>query len=311
MMRLGTLCMMLFSSAEVSGFRILKKWVFDNGTFAKYEYTCQNYHDLDPTGSPPKKVCMDGWERMQNETHMGKPCVVYDLGVREQADLSLNAMKDLGCVVYDLGVREQADLSLNAMKDLGCVVRAYDPSAVTARWYDAGEMREVQELKKFEQDGKYKLHRLAASGKDGNVTLYQYNWDQVAVFRADNATSDQQKVFTLPSVSYPTMLRDNGDSFVDIMKIDIEGSEFAFLQGMFDAGCPAVGNFLFEWHSASFDFELGSPPEVKKWEERLKQCGFKKDSVYPFYVDEHPTGEEKFTLGRHYYGHSQYCKYCY
>jgi len=258
------------------------------GPFTVADFKCQDQKELE-FGSPGWHLCMDNWKAHK---------------------MSL-AAKGKPCVVYDLGVRDDSEFALNTIKDLGCVVRAYDPSPHTDHWWDTGDDAGLMELKAFEKAGKYKLNKQAASQKDGELKLYAYNWDQVSLFRATDETKDKQQEFVVPAKSFSTMMKDNGDASIDIMKIDIEGSEFEFLRGAFKEGsCPPVEHFMFEWHSNKMDFKEGSPPDVKEMEDHLHECGYKKWYIYPFWETKDPANEEKFTVASTFYGLSAYCKNC-
>jgi len=280
---LVSVCLLSFDG--FFGLRLQRSAEVYDGPFTANDYKCKQQKLILPFESPEKWVCMDNWEAVQLQ-HKGKPCVAYDLGVRDNSLFALT--------------------SINAF---GCVVRAYDPSPTTSEWWDSAKDPGVRELMDAEKDGNYKLYKEAATEEDGTLELFAYNWQQVSIFRATDETKHEQQTFVVPAKSYKTMLKDNGDTFVDVMKIDIEGSEFAFLRGMFKQGCPQIEHLLFEWHSLSMDRQLGSPPEVKEMEDKMKKCGYKKWDHYPFWQAD-PTPEEKFKIDTTYYGHSSYCLTC-
>ena len=62
-----------------------------------------------------------------------------------------------------------------------------------------------------------------------------------------------------------TIMRELGHSSIAIMKLDVEGSEFAFLESALDDfDCPPVDQMSIEWHHFSFDMRYGggSSPEI-------------------------------------------------
>jgi FkbM family methyltransferase len=266
------------------------------GPFTSHDYNCTNGKKIQGLVKNVKKVvCMDNWEGVQMR-HKGKPCVAYDLGVRTDSEFALNAVNEFGCVV-----------------------RAYDPSETTATWWENKEhnpfqnpeqQKDMKKLRAAEQDGTYKMYRAAVTENDGTLELFKYNWQQVSVFRASDETQGKQEKFVVPAKSFSTMLKENQDTFVDILKVDIEGSEFSFLKGMLKEGCPPIEHMLFEWHSQNMDFKEGCPPEVVEVEAKLRACGYKKYDHYPFWKEPKPTSEEKFKIDATYYGHSSYCLTC-
>jgi len=262
------------------------------GPWNEYKHKCPEGKDKDVGFGPPINLCMTGWELLQSK-HPGKPCVAYDIGVRDEAGFALHMIDDHGCKV-----------------------RAYDPSPHTAQWWDNPEWPKGQDqgllrLKQHADKGEYKLLKEAAGGKDGDLTLYAFNWQQLGTFKASEATSGAQEKFTVPSKTLKSMMQDNGDDFIDLLKVDIEGSEFAFLNAAFDTmGCPPVEHIMMEWHAQDIDTDYGAPPEVKEVETKMYKCGYKKYVHYPFFQDEKPTKELKFDVKRTFYGHAAYCKNC-
>lgn len=285
----------IFPYVEVVGLRVAVNGNVVDGPFTKTDFNCNEKYKLQE--GEEKSVCVAGWDAIQ-KNHQGKPCVVYEVGLRTASQFALKMIQDFGCVV-----------------------RAYDPSPVTAEWWDNEVFPDIANkpkdpavalLKSFQETRRFELNRQAASEQDGNLNLFEADWDQVSIFQATKETQDKQNKFTVPAKSYSTMIKDNGDTFIDVMKIDIEGSEFKFLKGMFDTTCPDIEFILLEWHSKDMNYELGSPSEVHEAEDRMKKCGFKKFSAYPFYSWNPTTGRDnyQFSLGDMWYGHGGYCRTC-
>ena len=73
---------------------------------------------------------------------------------------------------------------------------------------------------------------MAAGGNDGPLELFQYNWNQVSIVKQERDTTIKdwqkfhQKSFTVPAKTLGTMMLENDDTWIDILKIDIEGSEY-------------------------------------------------------------------------------------
>lgn len=257
-------------------------------------HQCKNLAD---PGFEPVKICMDGWEELMQKS------------------------KGKSCIAYDIGVRDIADFAATMIEQFGCTVRAYDPSPTTKLWWDEaknpdGSIRAPDQkigllkLKEHEKAGKYTLKEEAAGGYDGDLKLFAYNWQQISTFRATPDTQKLQKEFIVPSKTLAKMMEDHGDSHIDVLKVDIEGSEFPFLIAVFDKGnCPPVEHLLIEWHSQNMDKAFGAPPEVKELESKMQKCGYKMYSNYPFFSN-HVTPEENFDIPITYYGHAAYCKSC-
>lgn len=230
-------------------------WLKDPLLHQQVQMHCKNMSDL----GTDHHVCFDNWEKHHPP---GSP----------------------SCVVYDLGIRANPEFGVEMMRK-GCKVRAYDPSPMSAKWWTGkGEEQKLwQEVKDAGED-RYSFVPLAAGGQDGPFKLYEYDWNQVSIVHAENdltkrpaGTPDKPpKEFQMEARTFGTMLKKHGDNYVDMLKLDIEGSEFIFLEEMFDKyGCPPVGQLTVEWHHFNLDERYGSSPELNSLHNLLNSCGFK------------------------------------
>jgi len=239
-------------------------WLKDPLLHQQVQMQCKNMSDL----GTDHHVCFDNWEKHHPP---GSP----------------------SCVVYDLGIRANPEFGVEMMRK-GCKVRAYDPSPMSQKWWNGEEQnwwngngeegRKLwQEVKDAGED-KYTFVPLAAGGQDGPFKLYEYDWNQVSIVHAENdlttrpaGTPDKPpKEFLMEARTFATMLKEHGDNYVDMLKLDIEGSEFIFLEEMFDKyGCPPVGQLTVEWHHFNLDERYGSSPELNSLHNLLNSCGFK------------------------------------
>merc|ERR1712194_683523 len=88
-------------------------WLPDPQLWRRTQYECKNYTDWKTDFD--MRVCLDGWDRR------------------------VTAREDKPCVVYDLGIREQPEFGAVAATKFDCLVRAYDPSPTTQKWWDSNE----------------------------------------------------------------------------------------------------------------------------------------------------------------------------
>ena len=181
------------------------------------------------------------------------------------------------CVVYDFGVRAQPQFGMALAKVIGCEVHAFDPSPVSVEWYRQAAAR-------HEIPANYHFHKYGAGGVDGHVELQEYNWGQVSILRLPQLMKNcsgvppDERLFTaecktryVPRKSFRlnvhtlgSIMRKLEHTRVDVLKVDVEGSEYAFLQDAVDTGAlHAVEQLALEWHHYPFDPLYGaasSPP---------------------------------------------------
>merc|ERR1719456_2006800 len=172
----------------------------------------------------------------------------------------------------------------------GCNVRAYDPSDTSKNWW-AGERDHAKELHELGED-RYDFQPYAASGMDGPLELFEYNWQQVSIVKGETDLTrpvpeeryPNQHAFTLEGKTLLTMMKDHGDTFIDVLKMDIEGSEYTVLQDVFDRmGCPPARQITLEYHNFDFDERYGSSPQLNTIHNLLNACGFKCFYIKPYW----------------------------
>lgn len=181
------------------------------------------------------------------------------------------------CIVYDFGIRQQPHFGMALAKSFGCEVHAFDPSPISVEWY-------LEQKRKGALPLNYHFHRFGAGGIDGYVKLQEYNWGQVSILRLPELMKNcsdvpkDERVYTTPCKTHyvphksfrlkvqtlGNIMRTLGHTRIDVLKVDVEGSEYAFLEDAIDTGAMhAVQQLALEWHHFPFDQRYGagsSPP---------------------------------------------------
>ena len=155
----------------------------------------------------------------------------------------------------------------------------------------------------------YHFHPYGSGGVDGTLTLFEYNWGQVSIFNWGDPHDHKhgpKKDFRLPVKTLPTIMQELGHDRLSILKIDVEGSEWQFMENMFDKmGCPPVDQITIEYHHFSHDKRYGAIPEISVVNNLLRACGFKTyDRLHAFSVY-----DDKFKKHMT-YGMAGYCRRC-
>ena len=287
-------------------FASLLGWVNDPRSPTAVHYRCKNRTDLHPDGDAMSRCCGEPDCRNEdgtcNEGHRNYDHVIcFDnwlpakpTGEREK------------CVVYDFGLRAEPHFGVH-MAERGCEVHGFDPSPVTRRGFDDANNEYMQRAKRHPH---YHFHPYGSGGVDGNVTLYEYNWGQVSILNWRDFGGDQshgpKRTFGLAVKTLPTIMQALGHDRISVLKIDVEGSEWNFLENMFDKmGCPPVDQITIEYHHFTRDDKYGTTPEIAVVSNLLRVCGFKVfDRLHTFTVH-----DKKFKRDMT-YGMAGYCRRC-
>jgi len=156
------------------------------------------------------------------------------------------------CVIYSFGINDESSFEAELLQRArGCQVWGYDFS-VERFGPEVSKNRAIAGRSHFAQFG--------ISGKDAHTPL------------------DNPAFYTLP-----TLMEMNGHDHIDILKIDIEGSEFSLLSDLLDhyGDRPLpFGQLQIEIHARQFENWENTFPEFLKWWERLEKAGLR-----PFWTE--------------------------
>ena len=200
------------------------------------------------------------------------------------------------CIVYDFGIRESPEYGLAFVNSpFNCEVVGFDPSPISVKWWSKNK----DKLSKLEKDhddrnrnggngdgdggggGTYNFMAVGAGGVDGTLTLREYDWDQVSILefplRVVN-TNDcnskgmcrynfhkKQGTHQIPVTTLQTVMKQLHHDRITLLKLDVEGSEYMFLEKMIDdLSCRNVDQLTLEWHHYDYDTRYGvtSNPQI-------------------------------------------------
>jgi FkbM family methyltransferase len=176
------------------------------------------------------------------------------------------------CTIYDFGIRKEPDFGvILSLPPFDCQVYAFDPSPITQKWF-AGP-----DAKFLKQHGNYHLYLYGGGFDDETISLNEYNWDQVSIYvYPDMVVNPEecnksghcryhkypaQKVHKLPVRSVQSIMKELGHTHLDILKLDVEGSEYRMLESLIEEGgsvCQNIDQVALEWHHYDFDLRYGA-----------------------------------------------------
>lgn len=143
---------------------------------------------------------------------------------------------DSASVVYSLGVGRDISFDLALIAHTGAHVFAFDPTPEVAPWLDS-------------QDPPPHFHFRAVgiAGHDGDEAFYRpprSDWISHSLVRADQYSS---QFVALPVVRLSEAMRLQGHRRIDLLKMDIEGAEYAVIEEIVRRRIP-VTQILVEFH---------------------------------------------------------------
>lgn len=118
-------------------------------------------------------------------------------------------------VVLSFGIGEDASFDLGLIEKYGCKILAFDPTPRSAKW-----------VKENISTSKFKLVDKAVSGKKGVIELYLPR--DVSHVSASSSSSKHLSEIAIPvqSVNLAGIIREYELTRIDLLKMDIEGSEY-------------------------------------------------------------------------------------
>lgn len=247
--------------------------------------------------------------KCNNATDLSEYCPAYeksDKGCHLGMSVCLDTLKvGSKCIVYDFGIREQPDFGeILSLPPFNCQVYAFDPSPTTRKWYERNT--------RLKDNPNYRLFLYGAGASDETIELKEYNWGQVSIYNYPTRVVDPtqctkgqckykmfpvQKTHQLPVRGLDSIMKEFGHEHIDVLKVDIEGSEYRFLEPAIETGlCRQIGQLAIEWHHYNEDSRYGhsSSPQLNMFVALLQRnCGLQQ-----FWTHQSrgwPSNEEIYT----------------
>lgn len=164
-------------------------------------------------------------------------------------------------VVYAFGVGAYVDWDLQMIQQFGVQVHAFDPTPESIEWATRQQF-----------PSEFHFHDYGLAAFDGILNFYppkkpgRFNYSQdLRKFNHADQSLVPGQVFRLS-----TILNDLGHSRIDVLKIDVEGTEFDCLPEILDSGIE-IGQLLVEIH---YNHPSRSFPEGARLLKRVTDAGF-------------------------------------
>jgi FkbM family methyltransferase len=164
-------------------------------------------------------------------------------------------------VVYSLGVGDDISFDLSMIGKYGVNVYAFDPTPKSIRWV------RLQRLPK-----EFHFYEYAVLDYDGTAKFYppdDPNWVSYTISAHQYATTHHS--IEAPTRRLGSIMRELGHRRIDILKMDIEGSEYAVIKDMLQNGLE-VSQLLVEFHHRFKDIGIW---QTKRAIKLLQRHGYK------------------------------------
>lgn len=162
-------------------------------------------------------------------------CAVAHIGTEYGAWTFNPTLLDERSVVYSAGVGDDISFDLGLIARYGMTVHAFDPTPKSIAWLHAQSL-----------PSELVVHEYGIAPCDGEATFYRpEDPTHMSLSVVERATPTE--TIALPVRELEGIMRELRHSSIDLLKIDIEGSEYAVLEDLVARAIP-VEQLLVEYH---------------------------------------------------------------
>ncbi len=139
-------------------------------------------------------------------------------------------------VIYSFGIGEDASFDVDLIARVGATVHAFDPTPRSLAWVEAQDL-----------PAEFVMHPWAVGAEDGTATFYPpQNPEHVSHTVLDRPDREGATI-EVPLRRLSTIMNELGHAHIDVLKLDVEGAEYAVLEDLIASGIE-VGQALVEYH---------------------------------------------------------------
>jgi len=167
---------------------------------------------------------------------------------------------DAGAIVYSVGIGEDISFDLALIERIGCVVHGFDPTPRSIAWVAAQQL-----------PASFVMHPWGLADYDGVASfLPPLNSEHVSHTLLQRAGDSRPRI-ELPVRRIATIMQELGHTRLDVLKIDIEGAEYAVIDDLVASGIRP-GQILLEFHHQLPGIELARSEGAL---DRLNAAGYR------------------------------------
>lgn len=139
-------------------------------------------------------------------------------------------------VVYSLGVGEDLSFDLALIERYGCSVQAFDPTPKVQSWIESQSL-----------PPEFAFYPIGVADFDGVTDFYLPPRPDFVSHSLLQARQYSDRTIRVPVARLSTIMRRNGHTRLDILKMDIEGAEYSVLADLVNQGIRVM-QIVAEFH---------------------------------------------------------------
>jgi len=139
-------------------------------------------------------------------------------------------------VVYSFGIGEDASFDISLVNRFGLCVHAFDPTPKSIEWVRSQTFVD-----------KFVLHEFGLAAVDGEVTFNPPDNPMHVSHTILDRPSTRARAISVPVKKLKTIMSALGHTHIDILKMDIEGAEYAVIDDLVKCGIQPK-QILIEFH---------------------------------------------------------------
>lgn len=172
---------------------------------------------------------------------------------------------DENSIVYSFGVGNDATFDLALIERYGLKVHAFDPTPKSILWVKEQNFNE-----------NFILHPYGLADFDGEISFFSPdNENFISHTIIENTYKNKDNTIVVPVKRLKTIMTELGHNTIDILKIDIEGAEYKFIDDLASSNIRPK-QILVEFHHRFKTIGIGKSKQAIK---TLRGLGYKLYSI--------------------------------
>ena len=163
-------------------------------------------------------------------------------------------------IVYSLGVGTDVSFDLSIIEKYGMNVYAFDPTPQSIEWVNSQNLPQ-----------EFKFYEYGVADYNGMATFYPPNNPDYVSHTILARPTNKERAIVVPVRTLQSVMRELGHKKIDILKMNIEGAEYAIIEDMIKDQINVI-QLLLEFHHRFADIPL---EQTKKSIRLLNQHGYK------------------------------------